>query len=464
MSCDDIAIRVTTLSKRYEIYDAPIDRLKQFLFPRLLRMARSTPKQYFGEFWALQNVSFEVKKGETVGIIGRNGSGKSSLLQMICGTLNPTFGSIETNGRIAALLELGSGFNPEFTGRENVYMNGAVLGLSKDEIDARFEDIVAFADIGEFIEQPVKTYSSGMGLRLAFAVIAYVEADILIIDEALAVGDTFFQQKCMRFLHDFQKHGGSVLFVSHDTSAVVSLCDRAILLAAGSVRYFGDTEQATKLLLEDLYADPSRHGAVDGLDNAALQHRSESEDDSDKDRIHVFEGVMGQDTHYVVSEFRSNAERFGKGKATIIDAGFIENANRKISALKGGQTVDFFIRVDIHNPVKHPAFGLMIKNVLGEYVFTEGTDLHFRHHDLLFKKGDLATAIFTFTMPHLSKGTYMMNVAFAEGQGDSHIQHCWLHDAIQLDVISSRLAHGYCGMNDISMTVEVVSPEQIECQ
>jgi len=223
----DIAIKVENLSKCYHIYDQPHDRLKQIVLPRLGGFVGLTPKQYYQEFWALRDVSFEVKKGETVGIIGRNGSGKSTLLQMICGTLNPTSGSIQTQGRIAALLELGSGFNPEFTGRENVYMNGAVLGLSREEIDARFDAIAAFADIGQFIEQPVKTYSSGMMVRLAFAVIAHVDADILVIDEALAVGDAFFTQKCMRFLRAFMKTG-TVLFVSHDTGSVRNLCARAI--------------------------------------------------------------------------------------------------------------------------------------------------------------------------------------------------------------------------------------------
>ena len=185
---NDIAIRVSNLGKYYQIYDAPRDRLKQFVLSRLQRLIGKQPKQYFREFWALKEVSFEIKKGETVGIIGRNGSGKSTLLQMICGTLFPTNGTVETRGRIAALLELGSGFNPEFTGRENVYLNGAVLGLSKEEIDTRFDAIAAFADIGDFIEQPVKTYSSGMFVRLAFAIQANVDPEILIVDEALAGG------------------------------------------------------------------------------------------------------------------------------------------------------------------------------------------------------------------------------------------------------------------------------------
>ncbi|OYY58750.1 MAG: ABC transporter ATP-binding protein, partial [Polynucleobacter sp. 35-46-207] len=213
MSSNEIAIKVQGLGKRYEIYDQPGDRLRQFLFPRLRNLFRLSHKQYFREFWALTDISFEVKRGETVGIIGRNGSGKSTLLQIICGTLTPTTGSVQTNGRIAALLELGSGFNPEFTGRENVYLNASVLGLTKEETDARFDDIVAFADIGDFIDQPTKTYSSGMMVRLAFAVIAHVDADILVIDEALAVGDVFFTQKCMRFLRNFMKKG-TILFVS----------------------------------------------------------------------------------------------------------------------------------------------------------------------------------------------------------------------------------------------------------
>ena len=189
MSSEDLAISVKNLSKCYQIYAQPRDRLKQFVLPQLQRFTGQAPKSYFSEFWALRDVSFDIKKGEVVGIIGRNGSGKSTLLQIICGTLHPTSGDIQTHGRIAALLELGSGFNPEFTGRENVYMNAAVLGLTSQEVDARFDAIAAFAEIGAFMEQPVKVYSSGMMVRLAFAVAINVEPEILIVDEALSVGD-----------------------------------------------------------------------------------------------------------------------------------------------------------------------------------------------------------------------------------------------------------------------------------
>jgi len=221
-------ISVRDVAKMYRLFNKPQDRLKNMLFYRF-------GKRYGHEFWALQGISFDVHKGETVGIIGRNGSGKSTLLQIIAGTLEPTHGTVQVRGRVAALLELGSGFNAEYTGRENVYMNGAILGLSREQMDQRFDDIAAFADIGEFIEQPVKTYSSGMLVRLAFAVQAFVPKEVLIVDEALSVGDMFFSAKCMRRMKQMMDEGVTVLFVSHDTGAVKSLCRRAILLERGVV-------------------------------------------------------------------------------------------------------------------------------------------------------------------------------------------------------------------------------------
>lgn len=266
----EIAIRVSNLSKCYQIYDNPRDRLKQFVIPKLCRAIPALGKffpvphstlptsqsdpTFYKEFWALKEVSFEVKKGETVGIIGRNGSGKSTLLQMICGTLFPTNGTVETRGRIAALLELGSGFNPEFTGRENVYLNGAVLGLSKEEIDTRFDAIAAFADIGDFIEQPVKTYSSGMFVRLAFAIQANVDPEILIVDEALAVGDAYFVHRCMARFHDLQRSGTTIIFVSHDASSVKRLCGRVLWLKNGYLTLVGDATNVVDAYLQDLFA------------------------------------------------------------------------------------------------------------------------------------------------------------------------------------------------------------------
>ena len=251
----DTAIKVENLSKCYQIYDTPRDRLKQFVLPRMQQLIGLHSTQYYREFWALRNVSFEVAKGETVGIIGRNGSGKSTLLQIICGTLSPSFGRITTHGRIAALLELGAGFNPEFTGRENVYMNASVLGLSRDEIDTRFDDIAAFADIGEFIEQPIKAYSSGMYARLAFSIAINVDPEILIVDEALAVGDARFVAKCMRRIKEIQEQGASILFVSHDIGSVRTLCERAIWLDKGSLVEQGDVFPVTGRFTEYMFSD-----------------------------------------------------------------------------------------------------------------------------------------------------------------------------------------------------------------
>jgi ABC-type polysaccharide/polyol phosphate transport system ATPase subunit len=241
----DIAIRVNNLSKCYEIYDRPKDRLKQFVLPRCQQLFRRFPKRYYREFWAVKDINFEINKGETVGIIGRNGAGKSTLLQLICGTISPTAGSIEANGRVAALLELGAGFNPEFTGRENVYLNGQLLGLTKSEMNERFDEIAAFADIGEFIEQPVKTYSSGMFVRLAFSVAVHIEPQILVIDEALAVGDIFFQTKCMNRMEKIREQGTTILFVSHALEQVKRFCGSAIWIENGSVRLYGESNYVT---------------------------------------------------------------------------------------------------------------------------------------------------------------------------------------------------------------------------
>jgi len=254
MYSESWSIKVEGLGKRYEIYDTPRDRLKQFVLPPLQRLARVTPSRYFREYWALRDISFEIPRGESFGVIGRNGSGKSTLLQLITGTLEPSCGTVERRGRVAALLELGSGFNPEFSGRDNVYMNGMLLGMSREEIDARFDRIAAFADIGAYLDQPVKTYSSGMLVRLAFAVQVQIEPDILIIDEALAVGDALFQKRCFERIEKLLSDGVTLLFVSHDQESVRTLTRRAILLREGREIVQGASSQvllAYRKLLHD---------------------------------------------------------------------------------------------------------------------------------------------------------------------------------------------------------------------
>jgi lipopolysaccharide transport system ATP-binding protein len=254
LSDEHVVIRVSSVSKCYHLYDKPQDRLRQSIYPRLQRILGREPKAYAREFWALKDISFEVKKGESFGIIGRNGSGKSTLLQLITGTLSPTTGTVCTHGRIAALLELGSGFNPDFTGRENVYLNGLLLGMSREQVEGSFDDIAAFADIGEYIDQPVKTYSSGMLVRLAFAVQVQIQPDILIIDEALAVGDALFQKRCYEKIERLVSTGVTFLFVSHDQEAVRTLTHRSMLLHQGKTVACGlsaDVMLAYRSLLHD---------------------------------------------------------------------------------------------------------------------------------------------------------------------------------------------------------------------
>ena len=250
---DDVAIRVSGLSKCFQLYDSPGHLLKQLLVGRVARLVGRTPPQYFREFWALKGLDFTVRRGETVGIVGRNGAGKSTLLQILCGTLTPTDGHVEIRGRVAALLELGAGFNPEFSGRENVYLNGAILGVSREEIARRFADIEAFADIGEFIDRPVKSYSSGMYVRLAFAVSACIDPDVLIVDEALAVGDAKFQAKCFRRFEELVSRGTTILLVTHSTEQITRHCDRAILLEGGVVHQEGPPRDVANTYLDLLF-------------------------------------------------------------------------------------------------------------------------------------------------------------------------------------------------------------------
>lgn len=276
MSFDEYAIVAEGLSKMYFLYDRPQDRLRQFVFPRLQRLLRLPVRNYFREFWALRDVSFAIRKGETVGIIGRNGSGKSTLLQLVAGTLTPTLGKVQVNGRVSALLELGAGFNPEFTGRENIYLNAAILGMSRAEIDERIDDIIAFADIGDFIDQPVKTYSSGMFVRVAFSTAINVNPDILLVDEALAVGDIAFQQKCLYRIRELQEQGVTILLVSHSNNIIVEYCHRAIFLKAGRVMYDGPAPEAVRAYGMDILHEEG------GKTSAPVQAEVVSEPVADK--------------------------------------------------------------------------------------------------------------------------------------------------------------------------------------
>jgi len=446
MSSNDVAIKVKELGKRYEIYDEPGDRLKQFFIPRVRAIFGLKHRQYFKEFWALKNVSFELNRGETLGIIGRNGSGKSTLLQIICGTLNPTHGNVRTHGRVAALLELGSGFNPEFTGKENVYMNAAVLGLEKEEIDIRFDDIVSFADIGDFINQPTKTYSSGMLVRLAFAVIAHVDADILVVDEALAVGDAIFTQKCMRFIREFQKKG-TLLFVSHDMGSVLNLCESALWLGNGLIKGIGDSKTVSEEYLQ--YTQQEMYGTKVSLTHAGITSAK-------KAPASIANEAIKYDANFTFDNNLEGASGWKTGVAEIRTVVFRDQFEIEKSVFKGGE--DVFIEIVAHTiaPLENPIIGFILKDRLGQDIFGENTLTFTLANPIKIAADSAFKAEFRFRLPMLSNGTYSLMASVADGDQHKNIQHHLLHDAIIVTVSSSKVRWGLVGVQFSEVNLEAV--------
>lgn len=397
--CSDIAIEVKGVSKCFHIYDAPRDRFLQFF--------NGKRKQYFREFWALRNVSFVVNKGETVGVIGRNGSGKSTLLQIICGTLTPSAGSVLTTGRVAALLELGSGFNPDFSGRENVYMNAAILGLSREETDARFSEIEAFAEIGSFIDQPVKSYSSGMMVRLAFAVAINVDPQILIVDEALSVGDELFQRKCFARIEAIKAAGATILFVSHSGSAIVELCDRAILLDNGDKLTEGLPKSVIGKYQKLLYAPSDKVDAI----RASV---SVGEGASAPGSTASPSGAGSRKAPDELDEFfdphlKSQSEMSYESHGALIRAPQIINmAGEPVNCLKRGRTYRYTYEVSFSVAATAVRFGMMIKTLAGVELGGAATALHAQDAISYVEPGASIRIEFAFEC-NLNAGTYFLN-------------------------------------------------------
>lgn len=461
--CSDTVIEVQALSKRYEVYAQPRDRLRQMIMPRLRRLFRLGERRYFREFWALKEVSFSVKRGETVAIVGQNGSGKSTLLQLVCGTLSPSAGSVRIAGRIAALLELGAGFNTEFSGRENIFLSGLLYGISKEELAKRYDSIVAFSEIGDFIDQPVKTYSSGMYVRLAFSIAAHVDADVLVVDEALSVGDVRFTQKCMRFLREFQKTG-TLLFVSHDTSAVVSLCSRAVWLDHGVLRMDGpakatvETYLATQHVLDrkvqgDSVAvkepDPKPERAAPrttGRDLDTLDPRRSKDADA---------RIVGRLDFFEFDPDRLTTE-FGAGGARIIDAQFLDEDGNPLVISYGAELVQLRIQAKAFQALDNLIFGFYFKDRLGQRLFGDNTYLTYVDQAVGAAPGDILTAVFRFRMPILPVGSYSIDLAIASGTQDDHTQQHWLHDALEVRATDTTMKFGLVGlpMLDISILKE----------
>ncbi len=351
------SIKVQNVSKTYFLFSNPLERLKQFIAIRFLKKDPQLSKAHH----ALKKVSLKVEKGQTIGIVGQNGSGKSTLLQLICGTLKPTIGNIQIKGRISALLELGAGFNPEFTGRENIYLNGAILGLKKNEIEQSFDKIVKFADIGAYLEQPIRTYSSGMVVRLAFAIAIHVDPEILVIDEALAVGDEGFQRKCFAYLETFKKKGGTILFVSHSAEQVVRLCDKALLLDKGDPLIFSDPKQIMNAYHKLLFALPENREKV--RKQIMSGEFSESTTKSNYKKTDLFDPSLVPES---IIEYQSRG-------AKIHDLKIMTPKGKPVNLLNQGKkyTVEYHVTFDKN--ALHIACGTLIKTTDGIAVCSSTT-------------------------------------------------------------------------------------------
>lgn len=437
----DLAVKVSNVSKRYEIYKSPRDRLKQYILPKIRKLLHLKPKRYYDEFWALKEITLEIKKGQTVGIVGKNGSGKSTLLQIICGTLNQTCGDVVTNGRIAALLELGSGFDPDFTGRENVYLNGSILGLTNIEIDKRFKDIVDFADIWDFIDQPVKTYSSGMMVRLAFAVAINVEPEILIVDEALSVGDELFQRKCFSKIEEIKRKGATILFVSHSGSTVVSLCDKAFFIDSGTQITYGDPKQVVSYYQKFLYASESQKKIIieeikeiAGDMPAAMDSSSKILNQPVSNIVDESMGNKGDNDSYDEMLTPHHTVSYTSQGALISDVYVYTLDGIKVNNLMSTKKYKFCYSVLFQNDSSNVKFGMLIKTTAGVELGgaasqdNEGNGLPFVKAGSVYKVEFIITAF-------LNPGLYFLNAGVV---GDINNNNTYLHRLIDAAVIRVR--------------------------
>jgi lipopolysaccharide transport system ATP-binding protein len=403
----EIAIRLTNVSKCFRRYAKPVDRLKEILLPSKGKMP---------DFWALNDINLEIEKGQTLGIIGQNGSGKSTLLQIIAGTMTPTTGSVEVHGRISALLELGSGFNPEFTGRENVFFNGRLLGLSVAEIEARFEAIARFADIGDFIDQPVKTYSSGMFVRLAFAVAVNVDPEILIVDEALAVGDILFQRKCFRQIEEMAESGVTILFVSHDLNSVLNLCDRAVILDNHQVIHEGKPHPIT-------------------LAYSALMAKREAEGQTSQAINFRHEVKPAQNGHLV------GESRIGIGGAELVDVKLFDELGRATQTVRCGEKVTVRSTIHFHQEIERPIAGFKIKTLNGIAAIGQSTMGSAKPLPAV-NSGTILHVEFSWHC-YLTPGSYTITAGVSELTEDQRILAIdRRRDVLPLTVIGSLSAYG----------------------
>lgn len=412
MDCKAISIK--SLTKKYKLYSNKQDRLKEAV--------SLTHKKYHREFWALNNITFDVNKGETVGIIGTNGSGKSTLLKIITGVLTPSEGQVDIRGRISALLELGTGFNQEYTGIENIYLNGRIMGYSKKEMEVRVPEIIKFADIGEFIDQPVKTYSSGMFARLAFAVAINVDPDILIVDEALSVGDLFFQNKCFRKFKELKKKGVTILFVSHDISSVRQMCSRVLWIEKGEQRIFDQSS-----LVCDMYMDAKR----------MIMNQNASENNNTHEIC-----MQKKESKRRYPRINNYNDRFDSNKVKIISVFFTDNDDGIVKVIEVDKQYCAHVVFNVFEDMDNIIVGFVLENDKGLPLFDINNYIN-QKETITAKSGQTIEIIYDFKLPRLLKGTYLVGAAVAQGTQESHKILTWLHSIFDLEIVNTGYNSSY---------------------
>lgn len=446
----EFAIEVSGLTKIYKLYQQPFDRVKE-TFGR-------NKKKYYQEFFALNDISFAIKKGETIGFVGRNGSGKSTLLKILTGVLQPTEGVAQVNGKVSALLELGAGFNPEFTGRENVYLNGKIMRIPREEMERKLPDILSFADIGDFIDQPVKTYSSGMFVRLAFALAINVDPEILIVDEALSVGDVFFQSKCYRRMEEIRKKGTTILMVTHDMGSIIKYCDKVVLLHKGEFIAEGPAGKVVdmykKILagkLDDLRAELAAEKAAEEGKTAELPDGKSSAETGDRNtdgtEMSDFSGGMNlSHTGLMRDQLAINTDRteYGDGRAEIYDLGLLDARGNVTNLLLKGEMFTIKECIRFHADIQAPIFTYTIKDKKGTEL--TGTNTMFEGADIKpVKNGDEYTVEFTQKM-NLQGGEYLLSMSCTGFEQGEHVVYHRLYDVTNITVISNKNTVGVYDM------------------
>lgn len=434
MCSDQLIVDVDHVDKSFLLYDKPSHRLWQMLL--------GSRRSFYREHRVLKDIDFKVPRGQTLGLVGRNGAGKSTLLSILCGTLTPSAGDVKVHGRVAALLELGAGFNPELTGRENIDLCAQIYGLSEQQIHERRDSIVEFADIGDYIDRPVKTYSSGMFTRLGFSVVAHVDADVLIVDEALAVGDAYFVQKCMRFLHRFRDDGGTLIFVSHDMGAVTALCDRVIWLKDGGVFMDASPKQVAAAYLADLY-DIEQASAPATPDRLVLDDAGDREEEVDGRLAWLNHTQLRNDIE--LGKF-SQSHDFGVRGAEFTRGGFHDRQGRRLTWVVGGEWVELRLRVRAAMPIRSLIVGFVVKDRQGQPLFGDNSYLTHRNNPVSVDMGDEVEFYFRFRMPVLPAGDYAVSTAISDGVQEDHVMHQWIHDALILSSRASSVATGLVGI------------------